>query len=160
MQGSGHRQITQDCKNAGWGGGGGATQPLGHNLESAVPDHVRFTIRTSQFWRFECVTHWLNMELYLQSLFGLLCTAVLIGWDPATPPLRPLLGSYTRALLVSQDKRHLFVTTWCHMTPLYCMAERILMNNFYSFGSGALSDLHILIRPYLAQGKVRKKDMF
>jgi hypothetical protein len=22
MQGSGHRQITQDCKNAGWGGGG------------------------------------------------------------------------------------------------------------------------------------------
>ncbi len=25
------------------------------------------------------------MELDLQSLFGLLCTAVLIGWDPATP---------------------------------------------------------------------------
>jgi hypothetical protein len=27
------------------------------------------------------------MELDLQSLFGLLCTAVLIGCDPATSPL-------------------------------------------------------------------------
>jgi hypothetical protein len=29
----------------------------------------------------------LKIELDLQSLFGLLCTAVLIGRDPATPPL-------------------------------------------------------------------------
>ncbi len=50
------------------------------------------------------------MELDLQSLFGLLCTAVLIGWDPATPPFPPHLGSYTRALLVSQKRPHLFVT--------------------------------------------------
>ncbi len=48
------------------------------------------------------------MELDLQSLFGLLCTAVLIGWDLVTPTLYPRLGSYTRALLVSQDRRHLF----------------------------------------------------
>jgi hypothetical protein len=26
------------------------------------------------------------MELDFQSLFGLLCTAVFIGFDPATPP--------------------------------------------------------------------------
>ncbi len=39
------------------------------------------------------------------------CTAVLIGWDPSTPsPLPPYLGSYTRALLVSQERRHIFVT--------------------------------------------------
>ncbi len=52
--------------------------------------------------------HRLNIEL------DLLCTAALIGWDPATPPppLAPLLGSYTRALLISQDRRHLFVTPW------------------------------------------------
>ncbi len=52
--------------------------------------------------------HRLNMELDLQSLFGLhvQCTAVLIGWDP--PPR--FLSSYTRALLVSQDRRHLSVT--------------------------------------------------
>jgi hypothetical protein len=31
-------------------------------------------------------SHMLNMELDLQSLFGLLCTAVLIGWDSPTPP--------------------------------------------------------------------------
>jgi hypothetical protein len=45
-----------------------------------------------------------NMMLDLQSLFGLLCTAVLIGPQP------PHLGSYTMALLVCQDRRHLFVT--------------------------------------------------
>ena len=32
------------------------------------------------------VHHRLNMELDLKSLFGLLCTAVLIGSDLATPP--------------------------------------------------------------------------
>jgi hypothetical protein len=55
------------------------------------------------------------VELDFQSLIGLLCTAALIGWDPATPPpssLPPHMGSYTRALLVSQDRRHLFVTPW------------------------------------------------
>jgi hypothetical protein len=36
--------------------------------------------------------HWLNMELDLQSLFGLLCTAVLIGWGPATSPNSPAFG--------------------------------------------------------------------
>ncbi len=51
------------------------------------------------------------MELDLQSLFGLLFTAVLIGWDPATHPF-PHLGSYTWALLSSQDRRHLFITPW------------------------------------------------
>ncbi len=59
-----------------------------------------------------CFTHWLNMELDLQSLFGLLWTAVLIGWGPATPPLPAHLDLYTRALLVSQDRRNLFVTPW------------------------------------------------
>ncbi len=41
-------------------------------------------------------------------------TAVLIGWgpkpDPPPTPISPHFGSYTRALLVSQDRRHLFVT--------------------------------------------------
>ncbi len=38
--------------------------------------------------------HRLNMKLDLQSLFGLLCTAVLIGWDPRNPPPPRILGSY------------------------------------------------------------------
>ncbi len=50
------------------------------------------------------IAHRLNMKLDLQSLYGLLCTAVLISWNPATPPLPPHLGSYTRALLVGQEK--------------------------------------------------------
>jgi hypothetical protein len=53
------------------------------------------------------------MELDLQSLFRpnlQLFIAALIGGDPANPPpsLPPHLGSYTRALLVSQDRRNLF----------------------------------------------------
>ncbi len=42
--------------------------------------------------------------------WGSMCTVVLIGWDPATTPPPPHLGSYTSALFVSQDRRHLFVT--------------------------------------------------
>ncbi len=43
---------------------------------------------------------------------GSIRTAVLIGWEPARipPPLSPHLGSYTRALLVSQYRRLLLVT--------------------------------------------------
>jgi hypothetical protein len=64
------------------------------------------------------------MELYLQSLYGLLYTAVLlIGSDPETPPPLTLhLGSYTRALLVSQDRRHLFVTPCIHITGNFLLS--------------------------------------
>ncbi len=58
-----------------------------------------------------CRRHRLNMELDLQSLFGLHVhsfTHWLSPRDPPPPP--PHLGLYTRALLVSQDRRHLFVT--------------------------------------------------
>jgi hypothetical protein len=49
----------------------------------------------------------LNMELEVKVFFWLLCTAVLIGREPAIPPHPTHLGSYSRALLVSQDRRHL-----------------------------------------------------
>ena len=43
---------------------------------------------------------WLNMELHLQSLFGLhahsLVTTVLISWDPATPPHPPRIWAHIR----------------------------------------------------------------
>ncbi len=41
-----------------------------------------------------------------------MCTAVLIDWDPATPPSPCIWIRITRALLVSEDRRHLFVTPW------------------------------------------------
>jgi hypothetical protein len=66
----------------------------------------------------------------LQSSFGLLCTAVLIGWDPEPPPIPPHLGSYTRALLVSQDRRHLFVTPWRRAMDclLCCVCTRYVLS--------------------------------
>ncbi len=54
--------------------------------------------------------HRLNMEKDLKSLFGPhvhSCTHLL---RPRNPPPLPHLGSYTRVLLFSQDRRHLFVT--------------------------------------------------
>ncbi len=46
-----------------------------------------------------------------------MCTAVLIGWDPATPSLPPHLDSYYEGvLLVSKDRRHLLVTPWVAVT--------------------------------------------
>jgi hypothetical protein len=58
---------------------------------------LHFAIQYDRF------THRLNMELDLQSsnvYLGSMCTAVLIGWDPATALLPRHLGSYTSALLV------------------------------------------------------------
>jgi hypothetical protein len=50
------------------------------------------------------------MELDLQSYLGSMCTTVLIC-DSASPPPPPAFGLiYTRALLVSRERRHLFVT--------------------------------------------------
>jgi hypothetical protein len=42
-----------------------------------------------------------------------MCTAVLIGCDPATPPLPPQLNSYYVGAIGQQWWRHLFVTPWC-----------------------------------------------
>ncbi len=70
--------------------------------------------------------HRLNMELDLQSLFG------LYSLVPRNflPPL-PYLGSNTRALLVSQDRRHLFVTPWIwgNAVGACCSGQSCLQNS-------------------------------
>jgi hypothetical protein len=61
-------------------------------------------------------THRLNVEFDLQILFGLLCTAVLIGWDPATPPpLPPPLGPWA----------HIRGRYWSATTTSLCSVHRI-----------------------------------
>ncbi len=58
--------------------------------------------------------HRLNMGLDLQSLFGLhvhSCT----HWLRTLIPPPPHLGSHTKTLLVSQDRRHLFVTPYSEL---------------------------------------------
>jgi hypothetical protein len=56
------------------------------------------------------VPYSLNMELDLHSLFELHVHSCTHWLRPRNSPLPPHLGSYTRALLVSQDRRRLFVT--------------------------------------------------
>jgi hypothetical protein len=50
----------------------------------------------------------------LQSLFEVCVYVQLysLAETPQPQPLPPHLVSYTRALLVSQDRRHLFMTPW------------------------------------------------
>jgi hypothetical protein len=62
----------------------------------------------------EYLNHRLNIELDLQSLFGLLCTLQLYSLAETTrlTPSPPHLDLFPMALLVSQDRRHLFVTSW------------------------------------------------
>ncbi len=49
-----------------------------------------------------------------------MCTAVLIAWDPATPPLPCIWTSITRALLVSKDRQQLCVTPWFLPSTAQC----------------------------------------
>ncbi len=59
--------------------------------------------------------HRLNMEdrspKFIWDPCHVMCTAVLIVRDPATPPHPPHSDSYTSELLVSKERRHLFVTS-------------------------------------------------
>jgi hypothetical protein len=54
--------------------------------------------------------HRLNMVLDLQSLFGLHAHSYTHWLRCRNPPPPSHLGSNTRTLLVSQERRHLFVT--------------------------------------------------
>ncbi len=64
------------------------------------------------------VNHRLNMEVDLQSFFGSMsrdvhsCTHWLGAETPQLPPSPRVWTRITRALLVSKDRRHLFVTPW------------------------------------------------
>ncbi len=54
-----------------------------------------------------------------------LCTLWLRLRNPPPPSTHPpYLGSYTRALLVSQDRRHLFVTLWYKTLDFCCVVAR------------------------------------
>jgi hypothetical protein len=55
------------------------------------------------------------MELDLQCLFE--SCVQLYSLKHRNSPLTPHLGSYTRALLVSQGRRHLFVTPTLYQEP-------------------------------------------
>jgi len=89
------------------------------------------------------------MELDLQSLFGLLCTAVLIGWDPATSnppiyegaigqpkstPVWPTFGPTCQVFRIPQIPRR------CSLFPQFCfqlskaVAEIIVYIIFWTHG--------------------------
>ncbi len=72
-------------------------------------------------------SHRLYMELDLQSLFGFHVHSLVESPQLPPPPLPPHLGSYTRALLVSRDRRHLLVTPssnkWVQQHLLWLSAD-------------------------------------
>ncbi len=62
------------------------------------------------------------MKLDLQSLFRLRVHSCTLWLRPPPPPR---LGSYEKALLVSQDRRHLFVTPLGQYEESLALASRI-----------------------------------
>ncbi len=88
---------------------------FGQTLSVLLRSYLVNTPQVSPRWRiflsFEHIwqKHRLNLELDLQSLFGLHLHSCIHWPRPHTPP-PPHLGSYRRALLFSQDRQHLFVT--------------------------------------------------
>ncbi len=66
-----------------------------------------------------------------------MCTAAFIGWDTATPPApHPIpryLGSYTRAVLVRLDRRHLFVTPWDRVLVQFLALNRFTLFSISCF---------------------------
>jgi hypothetical protein len=94
-----------------------------HERSGTRPGKMTPVNPTTRIFHFDCESHRL-MELDLHSLFVLLCTAVLIGYDQQFPPSPSHLGSYTRALLVNQGRQHRFVTPWLKrsktFTVIFC----------------------------------------
>ncbi len=85
-----------------------------------IPKPNSWTKSRKKSWEYSSLlftvtsTHMINMNIDLQSLLGLLTAVYSCNhWlrpRNSPPPPRPHLGSYTRALLVRQERRHLFVT--------------------------------------------------
>jgi hypothetical protein len=77
-----------------------------------------------------------------------MCPAVLTHWlRPAIPP-PPHLGSYTRALLVSQDRRH--VTCLCD--PLLTTYGKLVLRRMSLFNDAGW--------PKRCNSKVHKRENF
>ncbi len=77
--------------------------------------------------------HRLNMDIDLQSLFRLLCTAVLTGWDPATP-LPPALGLIYEGAIGQ---------------PRYCRRRLFVIPGMQSAASKPSQSLRIYWRCYI-----------
>jgi hypothetical protein len=74
-------------------GGGGLSIKIQYHFTLLHKPRVKYGVRSPKFIWAPCA------QLYSLA-------------ETPQPPLPPHLGPYTRALLVSQDRRHLFVTPW------------------------------------------------
>ncbi len=104
-------------------------------------------IKTTNFYFASSVGfyHRLNMELDLQSLFGLLCTAELIGWDPETPSPPPSFGLICESAIGQPRKTtslcdplvFTYSSKYCRL--LYCKLKlKILYTRAYLWWAGEL----------------------
>ncbi len=110
--------VNSPCKRKCWTNSGGPLvnsllwastlpPPPPSTLQLAEPEMCTFPTSPLLF-----LLHRLNMEVDIQSLFGLYVTWCVQLYSLAETPQPPPIGTrITRALLVSKDRRHLFVTT-------------------------------------------------
>ncbi len=80
-----------------------------------------------------CWKHRLNMQLNLQIFFGLHVHSCTHWLRPRNSP-PPRIWAHTRSLLVSQDRRHLFVTAWLEgLHKKY--AEKVYIHAYLQVGN-------------------------
>ncbi len=103
-------------------------QPVCHTQHSLPPFQCRQLMAHSPILIIYMVTSCIGIAQCPQVIYGVRSPKFI--WAPCAqlfhwlrplnnpPPSPPHLGSYTRALLVRQDRRHLFVTPW--LCPYYC----------------------------------------
>ncbi len=81
------------------------------------------------------------MMLDLQSLFGFLCSAVLIGWDPATHPEAPAFGLIHKGGAIGQPRQTTFL---CN--PTYVIRRSNIYQNKFDTVTSALTSCQDPIR--------------
>ncbi len=116
---------------AGKGGRSFFRDDMGY-ADVSDPPCVKYGVRSPKFIWDPCVQLYSLAVLKKSKYIPLL----LIGWDPATPlPLH--LGSYTGALLVSQDRRHLFVSPCVPPSPVTnprrSLPQQLFSSSLYAF---------------------------
>jgi hypothetical protein len=72
------------------------------------------------------------MQLDLLILFGIHVHRCTHWMRPRNSPLPPHVGSYTRALLISQDRRHLFVNPWVNDQRFVTESIKMKMNSEFA----------------------------
>ncbi len=97
--------------------------------------------------------HRLNIELIFKDYLGFCVQLYSMAETPQLPPPPLHLGSYTKAQMVIQDRRHLFATHW--LQPKIQIFFDVPGRNLFTLILPIDSDIVAISRPGREQGPAR-----